>query len=223
MRRGRLAIGVAVVVIGAGAAVSAFTLVNRDGGVPAPLVVTVNAVGCRPTPTLASGTLVARGLVLTVAHALAGEDHVTVTTADGRVHTASVVAIDTINDGAVLDVPSLEVGQIAELGGESTGRGTLVTKDGPQPVEILRAVQIRTQDIYRDGEHVRSGYELQADVKPGDSGGAVLDGAGRLVGIAFAASRVDLNQAWATSISVLTPLVDSARAGAPAPTAACAR
>jgi S1-C subfamily serine protease len=59
------------------------------------------------------GTVVADGLVLTVAHAVAGEDEIVVSTGDGRDLAADVVAIDTERDAAILRVEHLALDPLA--------------------------------------------------------------------------------------------------------------
>ena len=47
-------------------------------------------------------------------------------------------------------------------------------------VGVVRPVTIRTEDIYIQGHVLRPGYELDAMIEPGDSGGVVVvDGQAR--------------------------------------------
>jgi S1-C subfamily serine protease len=91
------------------------------------------------------------------------------------------------------------------------------------PAEILRRVTVRTTDVYREGEHLRPGLELQADVQAGDSGGGLVDADGKLVGIVWATSRERDDRAWAMPITALDPLLAAATAAHPVPPVACAR
>jgi hypothetical protein len=64
------------------------------------------------------------------------------------------------------------------------------------PVTIARRVTITTEDMYGNGEVVRPGYELTADIEPGDSGALiVIDGAG--VAVIWSRSRRTDERAWA--------------------------
>jgi S1-C subfamily serine protease len=195
----------------------------EPGSLAPPAVVTVRAVGCRAIPTVSTGVVVAPDLVLTVAHALAGEGALAVTTPDGRVLDARLAAIDTVADGAVLAVPGLRLGPAATVGPGSSGPALLITPAGPATVDIVRAVQITTQDVYGEGSYPRPGFELRGDIAAGDSGGAVLDPSGRLVAIAFARSRNAPDRAWATSMDALTPLLARATSGEAVPATRCAR
>jgi hypothetical protein len=63
-------------------------------------------------------------------------------------------------------------------------------------VGIVRHVTIRTEDIYIQGTVLRPGYELDATIEPGDSGGVVVVD-GRAVAVVWSRSRQDPNRAWA--------------------------
>jgi S1-C subfamily serine protease len=190
-------------------------------------VVAVTATGCRLRPTQAVGTVVADGLVLTVAHAVAGEDDIVVSTGDGRDLAADVVAIDTERDAAILRVEHLGLDPLARRAAEGGERvQLLVIDDGrvlAHPAEVRRRIMIRTSDIYRDGEHLRPGLEVAGEVEAGDSGGGVVGEDGRLVGIVWARSREVDDRAWATRIEVAEPLLAAVADGTPPSPASCSR
>lgn len=136
---------------------------------------------------LGSGVLIAPdGLVLTSRHVIDGADDVRVELEDGRSFAASVVARDATLDVALIRLAGAQGLAVAVLGssagmrvgdpviavGNPFGLGTSVT------VGILSA-GARTIE---DGP---SGQFLQTDaaVNPGDSGGPLLDGEGRVIGI----------------------------------------
>lgn len=85
--------------------------------------------------------------------------------------------------------------------GEAPGlTGTIVIeRDGRltvEPVTVERRVMITTEDIHREGETRRPGYELAADIEPGDSGALlVIDGHG--VGVVWSRSVRTDGKAWA--------------------------
>jgi S1-C subfamily serine protease len=200
---------------------------GEDPVEPAEAVVAIGATGCRRTPTRADGIVVADDLVATVAHAIAGETEIRVIGPDGRDLPGDVVAIDTGLDAAVvrvdgLDLPALRRGELEA--GEAV---TLWTSDHgvveSAPAEVLRRVTVRTTDIYRDGEHLRPGFELDADVEAGDSGGGLVNGDGDLVGMVWATSRERDSRAWAMPIEALDPLLAAAEAGSTAAPVECAR
>ena len=93
----------------------------------------------------------------------------------------------------------------------------------PEPAEIRRRATIRTTDIYREGEHLRPGLELRADVEAGESGGGLVDGDGDLLGLVWATSREQDDRAWGMPIEALDPLLAAAAADDPVPAVRCAR
>ena len=59
----------------------------------------------------------------------------------------------------------------------------------PKPVEVVRRVRTNIEDVYRTERVSRRGLELRFDGAYGDSGAAVLNGDGTVVGMVFATSR----------------------------------
>jgi hypothetical protein len=64
------------------------------------------------------------------------------------------------------------------------------------PVELVRRVEILTEDIYREGETRRPGYEVRAEIRPGDSGAVVVVD-GSPVAVLWSRSRNEDTRAWA--------------------------
>ena len=64
------------------------------------------------------------------------------------------------------------------------------------PITVRRPVNIRTEDIYIKGETNRPGYELDADIRSGDSGGPVVVD-GEVVGVLWARSNTHDGRAYA--------------------------
>jgi serine protease Do len=135
--------------------------------------------------TRGSGVVIADGKVLTNAHNLRG-DEVTVTFTDGRRTIGAVGAVDGDGDLAVISVDTagatpLEWGDAAGLGhavfgaAASHGGGTRVT------FGLVSAVA----QAFRGpgGRRIDGSIEHTAPMAPGSSGGALVDGDGRLVGI----------------------------------------
>ena len=196
---------------------------------PAASTVGIEARGCRLLPNQAVGVAVDGDLVVTVAHAVAGEQDIAVTTPDGRTLPAAVAAIDPDLDAAVLRVEGLDLPALPRrtFDGEADDAASMVRVEDGQatsvPVTIRRRVTINTTDIYREGEHQRPGFELGADVAAGDSGSGVVASDGSLLGVVWAASREAEDRAWALPIEAYEPLVEAAQART-APTATrCAR
>ena len=139
---------------------------------------------------------------------MAGADEIVVHHGD-REAEATVIGFDPEMDLAYLAfdaVPTrtmpVDSGQV-EAGDTGTA---YVVRDGvvvPVPVRIRRRVNIRTEDIYIQGETLRPGFDLDAEIESGDSGGAVVVD-GRVVGVVWARSNRFDRRAYA---------IDPVRAG----------
>jgi S1-C subfamily serine protease len=217
---------------GVAAVIAALVTVGCGGGDgehtdPADAVVDIRATGCRRTSTRAIGMVVADDLLATVAHAVAGESEITVATPDGRRLPGVVAAIDTGLDAALIRVEGLDLDPLPRRRYDGDDDVTLWTADDgivhSAPVEIRRRATVRTTDIYREGEHLRPGLELRADVEAGDSGGGLVDVDGELLGLVWATSRRTGDRAWALPIEALDPLLTAASAAEPLPAVDCAR
>ena len=92
-----------------------------------------------------------------------------------------------------------------------------------EPAEIRRRTTIRTTDIYREGEHLRPGLELRADVEAGESGGGLIGADGDLLGLVWATSRERDDRAWGMPIEALDPLLAAAATDDAVPAVRCAR
>ncbi len=136
-----------------------------------------------------SGWIARPGLVVTNAHVVAGEDD---TTADGR--GATVVHFDAHDDLAVLRVDGLGGDALPLARDPAAGVSGAILGyplDGPYRVRAARLGVTRTvltEDAYGDGPVRRSVVALRGKVQPGNSGGPVVDGRGRVVATVFAAT-----------------------------------
>jgi S1-C subfamily serine protease len=214
-----LGVAAALVAVGCGG--------SDERGEPADSVVAIRASGCRPTPTRAVGVVVDDDLLATVAHAVAGESEITVATPDGRRMRGEVAAIDTALDAALIRVDGLELAPLPRRVYDDAESVTVWTnEDGParpNPVEVRRRVTVRTSDIYREGEHLRPGLELQAELAAGDSGGGLVGTDDELLAMVWATSRERDDRAWALPIEAVDPLLAAARDGVQPAPARCAR
>ena len=175
---------------------------------PEPHAVGIQAQGCGPGLQKGSGFLVAPNVVLTSAHVIAGAETITVLTADKRETEAAVVGFDPDMDLAYLHTaPDLgPLPTMPDIGSDdveagATGRA-LVFRDGASTeldVVVRRRVRINTEDIYVQGDVTRPGFELTADIEPGDSGGVVFV-EGKVVGVLWARSRRGGHRAYAIDV-----------------------
>jgi S1-C subfamily serine protease len=137
-----------------------------------------------------SGFVVAPGIIVTNAHVVAGQKQTRVYDRQGRRVPASVLSFDPDRDLAVLqadiDNPSLPVGD----GGVDT-KGAVLGYPGGGPLAVS-PFQVRDEvtavgrDLYDDHETRRQVLILASDLAPGDSGAALVDASGTVVGVAFA-------------------------------------
>jgi len=174
-----------------------------------------------------SGSVVGDGLIATNAHVIAGAEDVTVERyPDGEILDATVVAFDPARDVAVLavdlDRPALPIGDadVATTGGVFGHPGGRPLRVAPFSVgERITAVGT---DIYNGARTERDVLVLAAALEPGDSGGALVDPAGAVVGIAFAIAPDRGNVAYALATSELQAVLGTVT-GATVGTGPCTR
>jgi S1-C subfamily serine protease len=171
------------------------------------------AEGCAGLATdVGSGMTVERsGQVVTTAHTVGGATSITVIDPLGNEFPATITAFDKDTDLALLDVPGLATAALS-IGEASIADATAVVwspDEGvrPVPVSVTKQLSITIEDIYVEDEVRRSGLELAGDISVGDSGAAVVDGAGEVVGIIYARSRQRPKTAFATDHSELARLL----------------
>lgn len=158
--------------------------------------------------------------VVTSAHVVAGVGTPEVLAPDGRRLAGQVQAFDPNRDLAVLAVPGL--GQ-APLGiGSATAGDKGAVFGHPQgqvPVEVSPArvvdkVDALVHNIYDQGPVPRQVLVLSSDLEPGDSGGALVNQSGAVVGVAFAVSAWFTGTAFAVASEELSPVLAQPRNGA---------
>jgi S1-C subfamily serine protease len=141
-----------------------------------------------------SGWVGAPGLVVTNAHVVAGESDTVVQiggVAPGL--PAHAVAFDPHDDVAVLRVDGLKLSPLRMAADPRPGTGAAVLGfplDGPfdaEPARIGQTQVVNTQDAYGNGPVQRSITSLRGKVRPGNSGGPMVDGGGRVVATVFVA------------------------------------
>jgi S1-C subfamily serine protease len=138
-----------------------------------------------------SGFVAAREIVVTNAHVVAGEGETVVIASDGHRTPATVVLFDSDRDLAVLSVPGLKAAPLPIRDAEPQTRGAVLGHPGGGPLEVspfLVSDEVKAvgRDLYDRHETRREVLILASNLAPGDSGAALVDPAGQVVGVAFA-------------------------------------
>jgi S1-C subfamily serine protease len=175
-----------------------------------------------------SGFPVGPGMVLTNAHVVAGTQGTTVRSPAGRSLSARVVLFDPDRDVAILYVPRLALAPLNEATAHQGTQGAAIGYPGGGNEEVSPAVvngqfQAEGRDIYGQKLVVRSIWSTQAIVKPGNSGGPLVDLDGNVVGVIFAASTSQPGVAYALTDAEVQPDIDQGQGRTePVPVGPCA-
>lgn len=141
-----------------------------------------------------SGWVAAPDLVVTNAHVVAGETDTTVEVGgDAPALRAYVLDFDPHDDIAVLYVRGLDEPTLPLAGNPASGTAAAILGyplDGPfvaEPGRIGQTQTVSTENAYGNGPVLRSITSLRGLVRPGNSGGPMVDAAGQVVATVFAA------------------------------------
>jgi S1-C subfamily serine protease len=141
-----------------------------------------------------SGWVAAPAVVVTNAHVVAGESDTTVQVhGDAPGLEAQPVVFDPHDDIAVLRVHGLSLRPLALAHDSRSGTSAGILGyplDGPfnaEPGRIGTAETVSTEDAYGNGPVTRTIVPLRGLVRPGNSGGPMVDSAGQVLATVFAA------------------------------------
>ncbi|MGH9128083.1 MAG: MarP family serine protease [Acidimicrobiales bacterium] len=188
--------------------------VAADGG----SMVKVYGQGCGQIQE-GSGFVVAPDLVVTNAHVVAGIPDPKVIGTDGSYHSAVAIAFDPNFDLAVLRTSGL--GEPAlHLDTAAVGRGTKAVVlgypgGGPfaaGPAGVMSVLNAEGPNIYGQGSTIRTLYDIQANVQPGNSGGPLVEPDGEVIGVVFSKSVSDPDVGYALASPGVASRVAAARA-----------
>ncbi len=171
--------------------------------------------------------LTSDGLILTNNHVVSGATEITVTIpSTGETYTATVVGTDSEDDVALLqltgasDLTTVTIdddetdaaGDAITAVGNAEGGGVLLAADGT--ITALDATVTTSAEALADSETLDGMIEISADVVSGDSGGALLDDDGEVIGMTTAASSGTATvTAYAIPIEDVLDIVDQILAG----------
>ena len=155
----------------------------------------VVAVNARPR-FASSGVLWREGIVVTAEHTLRRRDEIGITLPDGRTTSATLAGRDPGTDLAVLKLAENGVPAASFASTETLKAGQVVLAIGRSPDSGVNATMGILSAVSGPWRSWRGGQldqylRLDATLYPGSSGGAVVDTAGRVLGIATSAlSRI---------------------------------
>ena len=170
--------------------------------------VNVEVEGCNARHE-GSGFTIAANTVVTNAHVVAGGTTIRVRRPDQRTFAAQVVVFDDNRDLAVLSVPGLGQEPLAIANAAVGDAGVVIGYPGgqntPRPAPSLIRDESPTVgfDIYGEDRVRRQVLFLASELRSGDSGGALVDTSGRVVGVAFAIAPDRKGTAYALDDSEL--------------------
>ncbi len=166
-----------------------------------------------------SGWVARRGIVVTNAHVVAGQDDTTVQVGgEGSGLDAEAIWFDPRNDLSILRVPgasglpALPMNVNAKSGTAAAVLG--FPENGPYTVAPARlggTSTVVTQDAYGRGPVERSITSLRGLVRPGNSGGPAVDRSGRVLATIFAAATSRQRTGYGVPDSIVRDALRRAR------------
>jgi S1-C subfamily serine protease len=162
-----------------------------------------------------SGFVVQPGIVVTNAHVVAGEDRTTLLERSGRRVSATVVAFDPDRDLAVL-AADVRGAPLPIAGADIHDKGAVLGYPGGGPLvvspfEVRDEVTAVGRDLYDSHDTRRKVLILASNLAPGDSGAALVDPAGEVVGVAFAIAPDRPGTSYALDVTELRAALSAPR------------
>jgi S1-C subfamily serine protease len=141
-----------------------------------------------------SGWVAAPGLVVTNAHVVAGESDTEIQVDGvGAGHPARALVFDPDNDIAILRVPGLTLRPLGMVDKPTSGTSAAILGyplDGgfdAEPGRLGQTETVDTQNAYGQGHVLRTITALRGRVRPGNSGGPMVNSRGQVLATVFAA------------------------------------
>jgi S1-C subfamily serine protease len=188
---------------------------------------TLAADGLRPLGAGTGMILTADGEILTNNHVIAGASQIQVSIQGHGTQTATVVGVDPTDDVALLQLndvsglPTVAIGDSSavQVGDAVTAIGNAFGAPGPPTSTAGKVTAVNRSIIARDPaggtpEQLKDVIQIDAGVHPGDSGGALVNADGQVIGIITAGpSNSQTGVGFAIPIDAALQIVDQIRAG----------
>jgi S1-C subfamily serine protease len=193
-----------------------------------PSVVKIRGVapGCQKVLE-GTGFVIAPNRVMSNAHVVAGSDSVTVE-AEGKKYDATVVSYDPNADISILDVPNLPqeplvfADELAKTGADAVvlgypGGGEFAAT----PARVREVIELSGPDIYKTTTVNREVYTIRGLVRQGNSGGPMINRAGKVIGVVFGAAVDDNDTGFVMTTNEVSRQLAKIGNTAKVPTGAC--
>lgn len=164
-----------------------------------------------------SGFVADIGLVVTNAHVVAGVAKPYIIDSNGR-HLAKVLAFDPELDIAVLRASDL-AGKPLSMDESQAATGTQGAALGypgggdftASPSTILESFEAVGRDIYNQNRTTRKVYSIKSDIRPGNSGGPLINKDAEVIGVIFAESTTYEDVGYALTMDQVIPIIELAK------------
>ncbi|MFF2632352.1 MarP family serine protease [Microbacterium sp. NPDC058021] len=170
------------------------------------------------TSSTGSGFVAADDRIVTNAHVVAGVTEPVVELPGGTSRQGRIVYFDPVDDLAVIAVDDLGVAPLAVAAPLAIGEEAVVQGypyGGPFTMTGARALSVGVvdvPDITDTASAPRDIYALAAAVRPGNSGGPLLNAAGDVAGVVFARAQSGEDLGYAMTPAEFAPVVTQAPA-----------
>jgi len=168
-------------------------------------VVKISGKGCGGIVD-GSGFIAANGLVITNAHVVAGVSQPVIIDGNGE-HDTTVIDFNPDLDLAVLRTTGLKGAPLSLNNGTASTNTPALVEGYPgggsfavSPATVLDSFQATGRNIYNEGTTDRQVYSLKTDVRPGNSGGPLINKDGTVIGVVFAESTTYDNVGYALTM-----------------------
>jgi S1-C subfamily serine protease len=161
-----------------------------------------------------TGFIIANERVITNAHVVAGVKEPVITLSNSQIQLGGrVIAIDRKKDIAIIFVPGLTGEKLTFIGPVTPNEVGFVVgypnggKLRTSAVSVSAEFESLGTDIDGNGEARRAVIVFGGDVKPGNSGGPLLNNQGQVLGVVFAADEQNKNTGYALAPSEVAKLI----------------